>query len=102
MTETPLCSSCSPTRGNVWYNGGGLTKWANFQLLNKTQSVKSSSQASALRMSLTFVKDDFVTKNHHVELTVRDKAIQNVPARLASGFDVQGTYANDAPRSWLC
>lgn len=45
---------------------------------------------------LTFIEDYFITKNHHIKFTIGDKSVQNVPARLASSFDIESAYTDSA------
>lgn len=53
--------------------------------------------------ALTFVQDDFVSEYLDVEFAIREKTIQDVPAGLASGLDVQGTHADEAQwRGFRC
>lgn len=49
----------------------------------------------------TFIKDNLVAKDDDVELAVCNETIEDVPARLAPGLDIQGTYPNDSPGGGL-
>jgi hypothetical protein len=43
----------------------------------------------------TFIKNRLVAENNDVKLAVCNKAIENIPAWLASGFDIECAYADD-------
>ena len=47
-------------------------------------------------MGLTLVQNDFIAKDDHLKLATSDQQVENFPARLAPGFDIKCTDANDA------
>lgn len=49
----------------------------------------------------TFIQDDLVSEDFHIEFSIRKEPVQNIPAGLASGLNIQSADTNDAQRGRL-
>jgi hypothetical protein len=44
---------------------------------------------------LTFIEDDLIAKDDHIEFSIGDKPIQNIATGFTSSLDIESANAND-------
>ena len=44
---------------------------------------------------LTFIEDDLIAEDDHIEFSIGDQPVQNISTGLASSLDIESANAND-------